>query len=188
MNTNTATPAYHPSVQFVQTSDKDKARFHDVIKGSDTAMLVTHCGEGGPIRARPMALASLEDNCDTWFVTDGSEGKVAEIQQFPDVCVTIQKGATFISMSGRAFIHHEREKIHELWRDSWKTYFPKGRDSPEIALIKIEPTIGEMWDNSGVKGIKFMIEMAKARMQHRTPADMDHAKVDLHHSSMPMKM
>ena len=33
---------------------------------------------------------------------------------------------------------------------------------PLLCLIRVDPTVGEYWDNSGSRGVKFVIDAAKA--------------------------
>ena len=39
----------------------ESEKFHELLKGFDTAVLVTHAGEGR-LRARPMVVAPVDDN------------------------------------------------------------------------------------------------------------------------------
>lgn len=70
--------------------------------------------------------------------------------------------AAFASVTGRASVHRDRAKIHELWTEHAKVYFPKGKDDPEIVLIKVSAEEGEYWDNDGLEGIKYLFEAVKA--------------------------
>lgn len=48
--------------------------FRDLLCEFETAVLVTHTE--GILRARPMAIAQIEDNCDLWFITGEATAKV----------------------------------------------------------------------------------------------------------------
>ncbi|QDT11939.1 pyridoxamine 5'-phosphate oxidase family protein [Planctomycetes bacterium K23_9] len=136
----------------------------DIIQDFDTAMLVTR-SDGGVMDARPMAIAQATDDGAIWFVTDRNSGKIADLMLDSDVAVTMQGKRQFVTVSGECRVMDDRAKIEELWKEAWKCWFPEGKSDPSIVLLKIEPTRGEYWDNSGVAGLKYLIKAGKAYLQ-----------------------
>ena len=64
--------------------------------------------------------------------------------------------------------------IEELWNETWKIWFPRGKTDPSIVLLKIQPEHGEYWDNSGAVGLKYLINAGKAYLQgERAETDED---------------
>jgi general stress protein 26 len=102
-------------------------------------------------------------------MTSIESGKVDEIQVHADVCVTLQHEHRFLSLSGEAQIVRSREKIDQLWTEEAKIYFPKGKNDPDIALIRVHPSEGEYWDNAGINRVKFLLEVVKAYVTGTTP-------------------
>src|SRR5687768_16157330 len=99
-------------------ADKLKA----LLEKFDTAMLVTHAGE--KIRARPMVIGKVEDNCDLWFLTGKERPKVHEIETNQQVGVVCQDGEQVcISISGRADVVDDRRKLYEIWKEEFKAWF-----------------------------------------------------------------
>jgi len=147
----------------------------------DTGFLATHTMHGG-IRGRPMALAEVEDDGDLYFAAGLDSPKVAEIKTDPRVATFFQGKSSWISLTGRAKVVTDRALIHRLWKDSWKLWFPEGKDDPNICLIAFDATDGEYWDNGGAAGVRFVLEAAKAAL---TGTKMDpagegqHAKVKM---------
>jgi general stress protein 26 len=76
-------------------ASKQSGREHlyDLLKGFDTAMLVTY-PTGGPAHARPMAVAELRPDVDTYFVTSIDSPKIEEIEENPSVTLTFRSSAT----------------------------------------------------------------------------------------------
>jgi general stress protein 26 len=159
-----------------------RQKFLDLLKRFDTAMLVTHTAAGG-LRARPMAIARVEDTCRVWFFTSVASGKVHEIETDTHVNVVCQKERDiYLSLSGIATLRRDRAKIEELWQETYKVWFPGGKDDPELALVSVEPQDGEFWDEEGFKKIKYLFEAAKAYATGTTPQIAEgeqHAKVNL---------
>jgi len=92
----------------------------------------------------------------------------------------------FVSISGTATPIEDRVKLAEIWQELWKVWFPGGRDDPSLILLRIHGHQGEYWDNSGLSGIKYLIEAGKAYLSGTTP-DVEHdpkihAKVDMTHA------
>ncbi len=144
-------------------------------------MLVTHTGEHG-FHARPMAIAQVEKDGRLWFITSAETAKVHEIEMDSQVHLIAQDDHAFLSLSGRATLIGDREKIAHLWREPFRVWFPKGKDDPDIELIAVRPERGEFWDNTGAKRFKYLWEAAKAYVSG-TPPDADdgemHGKVRL---------
>lgn len=153
-----------------------RQRFHDILKDFDSAMLVTQT-PGGQLRARPMALAQVDENDDVWFMTQSHSGKVDEIRNDSHVCVALQGGNKYLSLSGRANMVLDRAKIDELWNESWKTWFPGGKDDPTLVLLRVTSEAGEYWDNSGSKGIAYLIEAGRAYLSGERPDVDDDPKI-----------
>ncbi|MBA3563206.1 MAG: pyridoxamine 5'-phosphate oxidase family protein [Gammaproteobacteria bacterium] len=162
--------------------DTPEARTLDeLIAEFDTAMLVTRAPDGA-LRSRPMAIAGKHSGAVLHFATRFDAPKVAELEDEPDVNVTMQAADKYLSLSGRARIIEDRNLLDELWSPAWKLWFPEGKDDPDLALIELEPETGEYWDRSGRRGARFLLEAGKAILQGSTPEYEDpeaHAKVEL---------
>jgi general stress protein 26 len=144
-------------------------KFHDLLSKFKTAMLVTHTG-GGDLRARPMAIAQVEPNCRVWFFTGVESGKVHEIETDTHVSVVCQRDRDiYLSLSGLATLSRDRAKIDELWTEELKTWFPKGKEDPNVGLMAVQPEVGEYWDQEGFNKIKYLFEAAKAYATGTTP-------------------
>lgn len=148
----------------------------EIVEDFDTAMLVTHTDNDG-IRARPMQIATT-NGTDLWFISSRNSGKIDEIHHHPSVCVTLQSSNRYVSLSGKMVTVDDRAKIHELWQESWKAWFPKGKDDPAITLLRFDSGEGEYWDNSGMKGVGLLLEMGRAYLSgDKAKTDDNHGKV-----------
>jgi general stress protein 26 len=137
-------------------------RFRDLLCDFDTAVLVTRGGDGF-LRARPMAIAAVDENCDLWFITGRDSAKAHEIEKDTRVHVICQNGWTScVSLSGRASIDNDPIKIHALWKASYQVWFPLGVNDPDIGLIHVVGEQGEYWDNTGFKRFTYVYQAVKA--------------------------
>ncbi len=134
----------------------------DILDDVRVCMLVDSF-QGG-LRARPMALNFDDDEDEAlWFVTDTTSGKVDEVARSPKVCVSVQDGQTYASVSGTAEIVDNRAKLKDIWNPFIDAWYPDGPDSPSVVLLKVTPEYGEYWkgDNKLVAGAKMLIAAAR---------------------------
>jgi general stress protein 26 len=142
--------------------ESEAKKFHDLLVKFETAMLVTRSNERA-LRARPMAVAKVDDDCTIWFLSLHESGKVHEIEVDPHVAVTCQKDRdTYLSLSGRAELTRDRAQVEQVWNESYKVWFPGGKDDPDLLLIGVEPEEGEFWDQKGTNKLKYLFEAARA--------------------------
>lgn len=155
-------------------------QLRDVMKDFRNAFLIT-TNDLGEMHARPMAIADVDDSGTVYFATSSKSPKMVELEADCYALATFQAGAKFAAVGGVIEVKKDRELIDRLWSDSWKVWFPEGKNDPDLCILKIEPRHGEYWDASGLKGLKVAYESVKALMKKRQPeADIrDHGKVEL---------
>lgn len=153
-------------------NEEDLKHFTDILKTFDTAMLVTQRGRG--LRSRPMEIVDRTEDGRVWFITSIDSAKLEELTENPDVNVTMQDDPKFLSISGAVRATRDRDKVDEVWRESFDAWFPEGRDDPTVVLLEIVPTYAEYWDRSGVGVLKSIFGSAEMDEDD----DSAHGKVD----------
>ena len=145
------------------------------IKPLKIAMLTSK--DGDVLRARPMWLVQDDFDGALWFFTRLSSHKSVELNHSNQVCLSFcsEKDNTFVSLSGIASLTQSREKIDEFWSEAVSVWFPDGRDSGDVALIKVDIQQAEYWDGHGV--VKQVYEFIAAKVASRTPDLGDHEKI-----------
>ena len=155
---------------------------YDLVKHYVTALVITYRADGNA-HARPMAVAQLQANLNAYFATNIDAPKVAEIEANPRIVVALQSESEHAVIYGKATIVRDRDLIHKLWSESWRLWFPEGKNDPSICLVRVDAEEGEYWDRSGVEGVKFIFEAGNAIVQGRPPhVDDDprqHARIRL---------
>ena len=127
--------------------NQDQAdKLWELIKATKFAMLTTE--DGGELRSRPMAASQGSFDGTLWFFTRASAHKVDEVQADQRVGVSYAdpEKQNYVSMSGRASLVRDRPTIDAHWQEVLRTWFPKGKDDPDTALLKVEVTQAEYWD------------------------------------------
>lgn len=122
-------------------------KLRELIEDVRIAMLVTLDDEG-QIRGRPMATQQTEFDGDLWFFTQADAPKVDEAQAYQQVNVSYAAPDKnrFVSVSGKATLSRDKDKMEELWNPFYKAWFPDGLDDPQLALLKVEVEEAEYWE------------------------------------------
>ena len=141
--------------------DLELHKLKEEIKDIRTAMLTT-LREDGNFHSRPMSVNEMDDDGTMWFFSHEDSNKVAEIRKNNRVSLGFSDtGAeTYVATSGMAEVVKDKAKINDLWNDALKTWFPNGKDDPNVTLLKVTTHSGEYWDRPGGK-MMLLFEVAK---------------------------
>ena len=72
----------------------------------------------------------------------------------------------------------DRAAIDEHWNEWIKTWFPDGKDDPDLALIRVDVDTAEYWDGPSSKMV-VAFDYLKARMTGKTPDMGENRKIDV---------
>ncbi|MEZ0607134.1 pyridoxamine 5'-phosphate oxidase family protein [Fibrella sp. WM1] len=152
----------------------------EMVEDIRIAMMTT-VDEQGNLVSRPMACMQMDADGTFWFFTQKSSPKVDQIQHnenkvnlsFADV-----SDADYVSISGTSQELDDRAKIDELWSDMAKPWFPKGKDDPELTLLKVRAELAEYWDSNDSRIVR-LFEMARAAVTGDTYKEGENVKVSL---------
>ena len=140
----------------------DSKKLCELLGKFRTAMLVTR-EPNDELRTVPMAVAHLEDSGRVWFITSRDSGKAHDLERDPRVqLIFSDDSANYLTVTGTGVLSTDRAKIEELWKEPFKIWFPAGREDPTIALIAVEPSRAEFWDNSGFLKLQYLWEAVRA--------------------------
>lgn len=92
---------------------------------------------------RAMQVARVDDAGSIWYATALSSNKVRQARLNPQVCLAVWGDGRHCRVFGRAEIITDAAVKHQLWEDSWRTYF-RGEDDPEYVLLKVVPQHAEL--------------------------------------------
>lgn len=155
-------------------------KIRDMVKDIDFCMLTT-VDEEGDLHSRPMSSnGDIDSNGDLWFFTGASSHKVGEIEKLPKVNVSFAdpENQHYISITGKAQLVRDRNKIDELWKPEFKMWFPEGKDDPEVALLRINLEKAEYWDSPS-STIGYALSFVSSLVTGKEPGFGENKKVDL---------
>ncbi|KPN21546.1 MULTISPECIES: pyridoxamine 5'-phosphate oxidase family protein [Arthrobacter] len=132
----------------------------------------------GNLVSRPLELQETDSDGNLWFFTQDPSPKADEIRANPNVNVSVADKKGYLSISGRAEISRDQEKIQELWSASASAWFEEGREDPSIALIKVNSDTAEYWVSDEPK-IASIFKIGKSAVTGQTPDIGKNDVVDL---------
>jgi general stress protein 26 len=79
---------------------------------------------------------------------------------------------------GRLSLNNSREHIDKFWDGQAEAWFEKGKDDPDLTMLKFEPREAEVWINE--KGlIRYGLGVLKANLTQSTPDPGVHQTIQL---------
>jgi general stress protein 26 len=162
----------------MKSENNDVQKLGKLIKGIKVAMLTTQ-DDDGTLRSRPMATQQAEFDGTLWFFTQASSHKVDEIDREHNVNLSYADAGDnrFVSISGRARLVRDKGKIDELWSPVLKAWFPKGKDDPDVALLRVDVEKAEYWDAPSSTLVK-LVGFAKAVVKGQPYAPGENRKLN----------
>jgi general stress protein 26 len=155
------------------------AKVRELINDISIAMITTVTPDG-TLRSRPMVTRQAGADGELWFFTASDSGKAHDIAQEHAVNVSYAdpKAQRYVSVSGNATVVHDREKARGLWHPMLKTYFPKGMDDPQLALLRVWVDSAEYWDMPSNRMVQ-LYQIARTAVGRNRPGGPEHTKVDV---------
>ncbi|MDZ8225736.1 pyridoxamine 5'-phosphate oxidase family protein [Nostoc sp. ChiVER01] len=125
-------------------------KLHELIKNIDYGMFTT-VDDDGSLHSYPMSKSGeINSEPTLWFFTYAGSHKVTEIEHYEQVNISFSspEQQRYVSISGSAELVKDRNKMRELWKPELQTWFPKGLDEPDIALLKVNISQVNYWDST----------------------------------------
>ena len=134
--------------------------------------------DGEELRSRPMAAYVERDENRILFLTDAESHKDEEVAARPNVNLAFADAGShsYVSLTGRAAVSNDREKIREIFNVPAKAWWDSPED-PSIRLLVVTPHDAQYWDSPG--RIRSYIKMAAAAVSSARPEMGDNAKVSM---------
>ncbi|MBD0389472.1 MAG: pyridoxamine 5'-phosphate oxidase family protein [Nostoc sp. C3-bin3] len=134
------------------STDRDQQikKLHELIKNIDYGMFTT-VDDDGSLHSYPMSKSGeISSEPTLWFFTYAGSHKVTEIEHHEQVNVSFSspEQQRYVSISGISQLVKDRNKMRELWKPELQTWFPKGLDEPDIALLKVNINQINYWDSA----------------------------------------
>jgi general stress protein 26 len=150
----------------------------EMVEDIRIAMMTT-VDENKNLVSRPMACMQMDADGTLWFFTQKSSPRVGQIEHHNtnvNLSFANVPDADYVSISGTLEELYDRAMIDELWSDFAKPWFPKGKDDPELTLLKVRTQLAEYWDSNDSRIVR-LFEMARAAIMGDTYSEGENVKV-----------
>ncbi len=126
--------------------------------GKQRVAMLAMTAANGLLEAKPMTLLEHDAHGHLWFFCEAElqDAVMRERYKTANLSFSDEPHATYVSISGRGELLHDRERIHALWSPMAKPWFPDGPDSPRLALLKFIPSQAETWDGPGSSVLRML--------------------------------
>lgn len=150
-------------------------RLAELVAPIDVAMLTTRSRDD-TLTARPMTPLEMDEAGHFWFFTardsEVFDGRGPVGLTFVDPAKSI-----YVAVAGEAALVEDRARMKELWTAAARPWFPDGPDSPDLALLCVQPTSADTWEGPHSKVLR-ILAMAASVAAARPIGLGDHDRVD----------
>lgn len=165
----------HHELPHARSDEVEKVR--ELVKDERIAMLTT-VAEDGSLVSRPMGVQAVDFDGDLWFFAATDSHKVAEIARDSAANAAFSGTSSWVSLSGRATLVHDPDKIRGLWNAVADAWFPDGPDTPGVVLIRLHAESAEYWDSPGGR-VATLFSLVKAKVTGRPYEGGENETVEL---------
>lgn len=119
----------------------------ELIHEIQIAILTTIAADGS-LHSRPITTQRIAPDGTLWFITRADTAKVAEVERDDRVSLSYARPDRneYVVISGTARLVRDREVVRALWDPLYRSWFPLGRDDPELALLHVRIEWAEFWE------------------------------------------
>jgi len=159
-------------------NSKEFKKIRELIADIKICMFVTQ--KETKLKSRPFTTTTVDEVGNIWFVTSKQTDAIEEIGAHFQVnlAYAAPDDNDYLSVAGNAAIVSDKEKINELWNPIMKAWFPEGKDSTDIILIRVEPISAAYWDASSNKLVE-LFKIGKAILTNSKYESSEAGKIDL---------
>lgn len=155
-----------------------KKKIKKLIGDNRVGIFVTQ--NEGRLFSRPIAFADVDEESCVWFFTDINSEKIDDIESNPNVNFSFANHAdnAYVSVSGTAELVNDPAIIDEKWSIIIKAWFPEGKDSDRLTLVKVVPDSVQYWDGSSSK-IVMAYDVTKALLTGKSYVSVANSKNEI---------
>jgi general stress protein 26 len=163
-----------------QSTDEARARIAEGIRRIRTCMLTTVTPEGH-LESTPMTTQELDAEGNLWFFvgTDADSTLDIDREENVNLAYSSPREFEFISIAGIASVVYDRTRAERLWNPSFVSWFPKGIDDPNLALLKVRILNAEYWETAASRPLRLFGIVRALFTGEPFDVGIDHQKVRL---------
>jgi len=170
-----------PDPEQLRTTTVERAvrAMRRILKGLSIGMLTTS-STNGQTHNRPMLLQEIDALGHVWLMTDNGSDKTLDIATNPKVNLAFvsRRQDRVVSLCGDATLRHDPDKLRQLWKASYRAWYPQGKSDPRLVLLEIDVADIEYW-TAPTSRIVRLLRALKAVMTRRPIQSGEHRTISV---------
>jgi len=144
------------------TASEGLEKLKELVNAINICLFSTNLQKNDGATFRPMSAQEVDEDGNIWFFSGLDSDKNLEIQKDNVVQLVFSdpSQSSYLIVNGVAEIVIDSKKVEELWSPEIKIWFEKGKEDPNISLIKVKTQTAFYWDKEGNKMINFFKYLA----------------------------
>lgn len=145
-----------PKYDNLQGSEAIK-KIQELAEAARTCMMITKL-QSSPLSIRPMATQKVDDNGFVYFLSVKDSDAIEHIKSSPEMQLTYSNDSKseYLALYGKAEAYRDQKQIDEMWNSFIKTWFPEGKEDPNIIIIRFKVESGYYWDTRHGKAAQLL--------------------------------
>ncbi|MFD2599834.1 pyridoxamine 5'-phosphate oxidase family protein [Sphingobacterium corticis] len=139
-------------------------KLKELIDKIDIGMLGTYPATSDFIHAVPMSRQEVDDEGNVWYLFSSESDTHTHLKANDQVSLLYSdiSSHSFLSVNGHAEISRDQARIDKYWNKMIEGWFDKGKEDPNIRVLKVVPSEAHYWDTKSNKLITFFKAAARA--------------------------
>lgn len=144
-------------------------KLKELVDKIDIGMLCTFISGSDYPHAIPMSRQEVDEVGNIWFLFSSDSTAYKNLQSNNKVSLLYADVGdyNFLSINGTGEISEDRNRIDKYWNKMMETWFEKGKEDPNIRVLKVIPDEAHYWDNKSNKLVTLMKMATSAISGHQ---------------------
>lgn len=132
-------------------------KLKELVNEIDVCMFCSAIDKGN-LHTVPMSRQEVDDEGAIWFLLSAESDTCKNVKQDPTVQLLYAHVGdyNFVTVKGRAQISRDQERIDKYWNRFVEVWFEKGKEDPNIRVMKVTVDEAHYWDNKYNKFVTFL--------------------------------
>lgn len=133
-------------------------KLQEMVNNIDVGMLCTYPNDDEYTYAVPMSRQEIDSQANIWYLFSAQSETYKHIRENNKVSILFSdpNNYKFLSINGEAEISQDQERIDKYWNKFVEAYFEKGKEDPDIRILKVKVKDAHYWDTEGNKFTNFL--------------------------------
>lgn len=139
-------------------------KLQELVNKIDIGMLCTYPKDNSYVHAVPMSRQEVDEQGNIWYLFSSDSDTYNNLKNNSKVSIQFSHVGeyNFLSIDGEAEISQDKERIEKYWNKFVEAWFEKGKEDPNIRVMKVRVADARYWDNKTNKLVTFFKVVSSA--------------------------